>query len=321
MSCPFLFRALTRPLLTLPLLLANALACGETAKASADALASEVAGDAASAGDADAVTDASGAEVAEARAAGPGPAESECLALAKKTCAAVAGCCGKAAGPGCVDTELAACLKAGFGAIEDAAVAGAAVQDVARHKACLADLDAAFAACDRGAAQRARNRCLLAWTDLAVVGETCGAQTTIACAGGSGRCDPKSPPDHVCVKAGDQGDSCKLTAPCHIDLACRNTELTRATVCGKAGSTCHLSDKCPEGKACDNGTCVHPGAPPSGQACGSGPTPCGVLGYCATDDKCATRKEKGTACSGDQCAPGLECLGGTCKPKLCALAN
>jgi len=265
----------------------------------------------------DAGTDA----VAPVDATAAHPAADECAAMAVVVCGRLKDCCAAPAGAGCVAAQTAACMKAGFAQIEDGAAAGSIARDPARHEACQKAMTASLVACDLTGVVAARKLCLSAWIDKAAIGQACDAGTAIACAGGSGRCDPKaSPTDLSCAKAGGEGDGCKLSQPCGVDFECLNTNLTRAMKCGKPGSTCELSDKCPESLACVSGKCVAPTDSSAGLPCEVTQTEsCGVTNWCDSGT-CKVRVAKDGACVKDsECAAGLSCQAKKCASKLCAI--
>lgn len=218
----------------------------------------------------------------------PTPSEAACQALAQQYCDAMAKCCGAPAPGNCLAAQEQACMKAGYLAIEDAAGAGDLKLDAARDQACKQAVTQALSACDRQAFERARKLCLQAWTDSVAIGETCHATAPLACAQGKGTCDPKTTDEFVCAKAGSEGDGCKLGSPCGVDLECLDTQLTRAKVCGKPGSTCHLGDDCWDGWVCESGKCAK--------------DPKAIPASCQADGDCPTTHG---------------CKGGKCVPKLC----
>lgn len=236
---------------------------------------------------ADVQNGADGADVA----GGDSPALAMCKEIATKYCAAAKTCCPAGASTACAADQEAACLKAGFAGLEDASTAGLVKTDATRLAACQKALDAATKACDRVAMEAARRQCLLAWTDVAKVGDQCAATAPVPCDGVAGRCGPLTVDLYECRKAGGQGDSCSPGVPCSLELECQNTTLTRAMQCDKPGSTCHLSDSCPQGFECSTAgeVCV----PWDGGAKDGQP--------CKADADCAV----GLACTSSKCAPSF----------------
>ena len=181
--------------------------------------------------------------------------------------------------------------EGGLAGIDDASAAGVVKLDAGRAKACQVALDAAAQNCDYLGLQAARRQCLLAWHDVASKGDQCTATAPVGCDSFAGRCDPITTDTYACRKAGGDGDACNLGAPCSVDLDCLNTKVTRATQCGKANTTCELSDTCAQGFKCDSGFLCQPWAD-GGKA--------------------------GAACKANaDCAVGLTCGSGKCGPSLC----
>ncbi len=306
-------------LLSLGLLAACSSAAGTKTTPDAAAADAQTAADAAADAGADAAADAA-ADTAGTDAAAATPATDECAAMAVVICGRLKDCCAAPAGSGCIAAQTAACLKAGYAQIEDGAAAGSIQRDATRHAACQKAMTSSLLACDLAGVVAARERCLYAWIDKAALGDACDAGTAIACAGGSGRCDPKaSPTDFSCAKAGGDGDACMLSHPCNVDLACLNGTLTRMMTCGAPGSTCNLSDKCPEGLACSGGKCVAPSGTNAGNPCDVAADDCGMTDWCDAGT-CKARAAKDGACAKDgECAAGLSCQAQKCAPKFCAI--
>ena len=301
-------------LLAAAVLTCTVAACGSTSATGGDASAVEDAATADATSGADGAADggatadgattdgamADGAAPSDASAsvdvptAATSPAVQQCGEIAAQLCAAAKTCCDAGTSATCVADQTEACLKAGFAGLDDPSAAGTVHPDPVRAAACSSALDAAAKGCDRVAFQAARRLCLLAWTDAAKVGDDCAATAPIACDGGAGRCDPVTMDTYTCKKAGADGDGCKLGAPCGIALECLNSTLTRAMKCGKPGSTCHLSDVCPQGAKCDASESCVPWS--DGGKTGAA---------CKADGDCAV----GWACS----------AGATCAPSLCGL--
>lgn len=221
------------------------------------------------------------------------PAAKQCSQIAAQICGAAKSCCKAGVGADCEANETEACMKLGFAGIDDASVVGVVKLDAGRAKACQVTLDAAGQSCDYIGMQAARRQCLLAWLDSASKGDQCTATAPVACDSFTGRCDPVTTDSYACRKAGADGDACNLGKPCSVELDCLNTQVTRATVCGKPNSTCEISDACAQGFKCSSGFACEPWADGG---------------------------KDGATCKADlDCAVGLKCDGAKCGQSLCGL--
>lgn len=278
---------------------ATLLACGTPSAAPAPDVALPDAAVDAKAGDAGAAGDSAAAETAVDSTA---PSQSSdaatlsgtillCLKMATTICDKLDSmCCPGLAAESCRTHWKKACAKSRISALDDDALAaGTLVHDAAGvSKDCDARIFDAKFACDAAAVQRALDRCALEWQATAEIGQNCPAAVDLPCAKGKGRCSPKTVDLYVCTAAGGEGASCSATQPCLAEFDCLEGSLTRAKVCGKPGSTCNLSDKCWDGKKCDNGKCV------------------------------ADVKAQPATCAADaDCPSNMVCMSGACKLKIC----
>lgn len=284
-----------RPILLVALLLGVTTGCGSSASASATdlggadvsdsgAIATDTSSDVSPDLGADAAADVAPADVSIS------PALQELVAkLAGADCLQQAMCCGKSVA-GCTAAVSADLLKVDKISDLDAPIAAGEIV-AGDNAACVKALQGASQGCDGAALERAASTCVHTFVDSAALNAECHVAAALPCGGGKGTCTLVLPPDgYKCLAGHAKGESCSATQPCITGLACLNTNLTRALVCGEPGSTCNLGDSCWSGFACASGVC---------KADNSG---------LAKDAPCK---------SGDTCAATLSCQSGACKPSLC----
>jgi len=195
-------------------------------------------------------------------------------------------CCGQPA----AKSASTLCTEEGkWASLALAADKGHLTYDAILDASCKASLGDMGTYCSKGSVLNAFLRCMYSWLDIAALNQDCATKHPLSCAGGKGRCVPKTgATTWTCVPVQKTGASCSKVLPCGMEDTCLS-DATGSAKCAGPGTKCQspgsdfLQSTCLPTQVCKNAVCEPDLGKPMGAACQ-------VDADCAADYKCSNGK-------------------------------